>query len=119
MKVSFFKLVVSLEQRGGGEQTPKKSTQIRVDLFQNFRFKFDIAWFILWSLEVLNPLQTYVLTIGTHNPCNRGYLLYVSLCLSTTQAIVLKLGLNNPHHKKVSSGYIILFADDHHFSSDH
>ena len=94
MKVSFFKLVVSLEQRGGGEQTPTKSTQIRVDLFQNFRFKFDIAWFILRSLaqkEVLNLLHTYVvvLTLGTYNPGNKRYLLHISLCLPTTRAIVM------------------------------
>ena len=60
-----------------------------VDLFQNFWFKFDIAWFVLWSLaqkEVLNLLHTYVvvLTLGTHNPCNRRYLLHISLCLSAT-----------------------------------
>ena len=43
-----------------------------VDLFQNFRFKFDIAWLALWSLaqkEVLNLFQTYIVvfTIATHN----------------------------------------------------
>ena len=46
------------------------------------RVKFDIAWFVLWSLaqkEVLNLLHTYVvvLTLGTHNPCNRRYLLHI------------------------------------------
>ena len=87
-----------------------------VDLFQNFLVKFDLAWFDLWCLaqkEVINLLQTYVvvLTIDTLNSCNRIYLLHISLCLSTTQAIVLKLGINNPHHKKVPSGYTILLAD--------
>ena len=87
-----------------------------VNLFENFRFKLDIVWFAWWSLaqkEVLNLLHTYVvvLILGTHNPCNRNYPLHISLCLSTTKAIVLKLGINNPHHKKVPSGYTILFAD--------
>ena len=87
-----------------------------VDLFQNFRFKFDIAWFVLQSLaqkEVLNLLHTYVvvLTLGIHNPCNRRYLLHISLCLSITQTIALKLGTNSPHHKKVPCRYTILFAD--------
>ena len=87
-----------------------------VDLFQNFRFKYDIVWFVLWSLaqkEALNLLHTYVvvLTLGTHNPCNRKYLLHISFCLSTTKVIVLKPGINNPHHKKVLSGYTIFFAD--------
>ena len=94
------------------EQTPRKPTQIRVDLFQNFRFRFDIAWFVLWSLaqkEVINLLHTYavVLTLGTHNPSSRRYLLHMSLCLS----IVMKLGINNPHCKKLPSGYTILFVD--------
>ena len=79
-----------------------------IDLFENFRFKFDIAWFILWSLaqkEVLSVLHIYVvvLTLRTHNACNRRYFLHISLCLSTTEAIILKVGINNPHHKKVPS----------------
>ena len=48
--------------RGGGNK-PVEPTQIKVDLSQNFRFKFDIAWFVLWSLaqkEVLNLLHIYV-----------------------------------------------------------
>ena len=81
MKVSFFKLLVSLDHKGK-KQTTRKPTQIRVDLFQNFRFKFDIAWFVLRSLahkEVLNVLHTYVvvLTLDTHNPGNRRYLLHI------------------------------------------
>ena len=68
MKVSFFKLVVTLEHgggggAGGGGNKPVEPTQIKVDLSQNFRFKFDIAWFVLWSLaqkEVLNLLHIYV-----------------------------------------------------------
>ena len=31
MKVSFFKLVVTLEDRGGGANNPREPTQIRVD----------------------------------------------------------------------------------------
>ena len=56
-----FKLVVSLEQ--GVIINKRKPSQIRVDLFQNFRFKFDITWFALWPLaqkEVLNLLHTYL-----------------------------------------------------------
>ena len=49
MKVPFFKLAVSLEH-SGKKQTPRKPTQISVDLIQNFRFKFDTAWLVLWSL---------------------------------------------------------------------
>ena len=90
------------------------------DLLQNVRFKFDIAWFVLWSLapkEVSVLLHTYVvvLTLVTHNPCNRRYLLHLWLCLSTTWAIVLKPAINNPHHKKVPSGYTIFLRWWHFF----
>ena len=95
-------LVVSLEQgegRGGGGgnlENPPDFTQIWVHLFQNFQFKFDIAWFVFSSLaqkEVSNLLHRYVVvsTPGTHNPCHIRYLLHMSLCLSITQAIVLSL----------------------------
>ena len=64
MKVSFFKLVISLEQ--GGKNKPLGSPP---------RLGLICYWFVLWSLahkEVLNLLQTYVvvLTLGTHNSCN-------------------------------------------------
>ena len=80
------------------------------------RKKIDIAWFALWSLaqkEVLNLLRTcvVVLTIATHNSFNSIYLLHISLCLSTAQAIVLDFGMNNPNHKKVPFGYPNLFPD--------
>ena len=60
-----------------------------VDLFQNFSFKFDVAWVVLWSLaqkEVLNLLHTYVVifTLRTHNSCNKRYLIHISLCLWIT-----------------------------------
>ena len=81
-----------------------------VDMFQNFRFKFDISWFALWSLaqnEVLNLLHTYVvvLTLGTHNRCNRSYLLHIWLCFG----LVLKPGINNPHHEK-GTFWVYLFV---------
>ena len=65
----------------------------------------DIAKCVLWSLvqkEVLNLLHTYVVvsTLDTYNPCNRRYLLHVSLCLSIAWVIALKLGIQNPHNKK-------------------
>ena len=51
--------------------------------------------------EVLNLLHTYVvvLTLGTHNTWYRRYFLHISLCLSITWAIVLKLVIHNPQHK--------------------
>ena len=66
------------------DQSPIKPIQIRVDFFQVFPFKFDIVWFVLWSLTqkaVLNILPTYVevLTLGTHNPCSRRYLIHMPL----------------------------------------
>ena len=53
-----------------------------IDLFENFRFKFDIAWFILWSLaqkEVLSLLHTYVvvLTLRTQNACVTEGIFYI------------------------------------------
>ena len=70
-EVMVVKLIISAGQ--GGKKTPRKPTQIRVNLLQNFRFKFDITLCVLWSLvqkEVLNLLQTYdvVLTLDTHIP---------------------------------------------------
>ena len=55
----------------------------------------------LLQKEVLNLLHTcvVVLTLGTHNTCNRRYFLHISLCLSITWAIVLKLVIHNPQHK--------------------
>ena len=57
-----------------------------VDLFQNFRFKFDIAWFVLWSLaqkEVLNLLHTYVvvLTLGTQSLYQKLSSKYIALLI--------------------------------------
>ena len=84
-----FSLVGAWKGGGGDKNEPLESPPRLADLFQNFLFKFDIAWFVLWSLaqkEVLNLLHIYVvvLSLGTHNPCNRRYLLHISLCLSTT-----------------------------------
>ena len=86
----------------GVKRTPRKPTQIRVGLFQNFSFKF-----------ILNRLQTYVvvLTLDTHNPCNRRYFQHIPLCLSTIQVKVLKFGIHNLNHKKVLFSYTILFPD--------
>ena len=61
------------------EQTPRNPSKIRVDLFQNFPFKFE-------KNSILKILHTYVvvLTLDAHNPCNRRYILHITLCLSAT-----------------------------------
>ena len=82
-----FKLIILVGQ--GCKNEPLESPP-RLGLFlQNFWFKFDIAWCVLWPLvqeEVLNLLHIYVvvLIIGTYNPCKRIYLLHIPLCLSIT-----------------------------------
>ena len=53
--------------------------------------------FVVFSARgVLSLLHIYiyivVLALGAYNPCNRGYLLHVPLCLSIAWAIALKLG---------------------------
>ena len=63
----------------GLKRISRKLTQIGANFFRNFRFKFDIAWCVSWSLvqkEVLSPLHRYVvvLTLRTH----------IQLCLSIT-----------------------------------
>ena len=48
---------------GGGQTTLESLPRLGLILSRNFRFKFDIAWFVLWSLaqkEVLNLLHIYV-----------------------------------------------------------
>ena len=91
------KLIILVGQVG--EKEPLESSpRLELIFFRNFRFKFDTDWCISWSLvhkEVLSPLHRYVvvLALDTH----------IQLCLSTTQAIVLKLGIHNPHHIKVPS----------------
>ena len=73
---SFFKLM------WGNKKALENPPRLELILFQNYWFKFDIAWFILWSLaqkEVLKLLHTYVvvLTLGTLIPvteCNSTYI---------------------------------------------
>ena len=64
-----FKLVVSLEQ--GVIINKRKPSQIRVDLFQNFRFKFDnLVCFVAFSTKGSIKPITYifiVLTLGTQS----------------------------------------------------
>ena len=57
-----------------------------VDLFQNVRFKFDIAWLVLWfqaQKEVLNLLHTYVviLTLGTQSLYQKLSSKYITLLI--------------------------------------
>ena len=43
-------MVMKLGWARGLKRNSKKPTQIRVNLFQNVRFKFDMIWCVLWSL---------------------------------------------------------------------
>ena len=88
-----FKLVVSLEQ-GSKNKPLENSSRLRLICFKTSHLN-------LKKKSILNLLHTYVaaLTLGTYNPCNGRYYLRIPLCLSTTQVIVLMLGIHNLHHK--------------------
>ena len=78
-KLSYGWEIHNLGGAGGLKRTSRKLTHIRVNFFRNFRFKFDIAWCVSWSLvqkEVLSPLHRYVavLILGTN----------IQFCLSIT-----------------------------------
>ena len=88
-----FKLVVSLEQ-GSKNKPLENSSRLRLICFKTSHLN-------LKKKSILNLLHTYVaaLTLSTYNPCNGRYYLRIPLCLSTTQVIVLMLGIHNLHHK--------------------
>ena len=89
------KLVVSLEQ-GSKNKPLENPSGLRLICFKTSHLN-------LKKKSILNLLHAFVavLTLGTHNPCNRKYLLHIPLCLSTTYAAVLMLGIHHLHHKKV------------------
>ena len=69
-----FKLVVSLDKNKSLENPPR----LELIYFKTFHLN-------LKKIFILNLLHTYivVLTLGSHNPCNRRYFLHIPLCLST------------------------------------
>ena len=72
-----FKLVVSLEQDDKSKHL-ESPPRLRLICFKTSHLNLKKNY-------ILNLLDVYVvvLTLATHNPCNRRYLLHIPFCLST------------------------------------